>query len=379
MYDVTKPPSLASDLQNVNRRVEALEAGGTGHSGGGGDGNGAQGPQGPQGPEGPPGEDGATGPQGPQGPQGPEGPPGSGGDFDGDHVLTGDPSNPPEDWAAGQLLYDGVEDTGGGSEPHDHDYLPLAGGIVTGDLQVGGTVATINPGSEGAPAYTSTLYPTTGMYGHAEGVFFAVAGNWTFGSWADRVGIRKDLHVAGDLQVDGVTTVHGTKGFHNLSGLVSPPADHWTSFAGIWSGYGMHAGTQGGYMTSMTNNGYRIADAKWKSLGVNGQVGAAQIDLAPTGHFFVRVASNHPTGSSASPPICFTVSEAGPTFRAQPSKTRSTDEVLERAETAEFPPEDDEGVATMDGHDEVPLFEVVTALLAKVKELSDRIEELEGS
>ena len=33
---------------------------------------------------------------------------GGGGTFDGDHVLTGDPDNPPADLAAGQLLWDGV-------------------------------------------------------------------------------------------------------------------------------------------------------------------------------------------------------------------------------------------------------------------------------
>jgi hypothetical protein len=62
-----------------------------------------------------------------------------------------------------------------------------------------------------------------------------------------------------------------------------------------------------------------------------------------------------------------------------PSKTRTVDDVLERAETAEFPPEDDDGVATMDGNGEVPLFEVVSALLAKVKELSADIKELKGN
>jgi hypothetical protein len=40
---------------------------------------------------------------------------GGGGSFDGEHVLTGDPDSPPEGWAAGQLLYDGVEDAGGGA------------------------------------------------------------------------------------------------------------------------------------------------------------------------------------------------------------------------------------------------------------------------
>ena len=133
---------------------------------------------------------------------------GGGGSFDGEHVLTGDPDSPPEGWAVGQLLYDGLEDGGGDAGPHDHDYLPLAGGTLTGDLTVDGTVATSNPGSEGAPAFTSTLYPTTGMYTHAEGVFFAVDGHWKFGAWADRVGIRHDLQVDGKIvnaEVNGNT------------------------------------------------------------------------------------------------------------------------------------------------------------------------------
>jgi hypothetical protein len=177
------------------------------------------------------------------GTQGPQGPPGSGGSGD--------------------------------AGPHDHDYLPLAGGTVTGDLTVDGklnvggdfsvtgidvaagyvrhadgdyswpsisfqndmqagfylagpqkvglrsdltvdgTVATINPGSEGAPAFTSTLYPTTGMYTHAEGVFFAVDGQWKFGAWADRVGIRHDLQVDGKItnaEVNGNTAELALRG-----------------------------------------------------------------------------------------------------------------------------------------------------------------------
>ena len=203
---------------------------------------------------------------------------------------------------------------------------------------------------------------------------------WYDSGWTRTLALWKDrARFYGDLKVDGTTTISGSRADVNLSALVAPPADHWTTYPGVWADYGMHAGTQGGYMSSMTNNGYRISDGKWKSLGVNNQVGATQIDLGPTGVFYVRVSSNWPTGSAASPPVHFTVTESGPTFRAMPSQTRSVDDVLERAETAEFPTLDDDGVATMDGHDEVPLFEVVTALLAKVKELSARIEELEGN
>jgi hypothetical protein len=314
---------------------------------------------------------------------------GGGGSFDGEHVLTGDVDNPPEELDVGQLMWDGVEggSGGGGGDggPHNHDYLPLEGGTLTGGLIVGGSVYAQGDyvegqyhrssvyGTEGWPCYSFSDEPSTGFYRAASGVVGVSTGG------VERLRVGASSTFTGNLQVDGTTTIHGNKVGVNLTALVSPPADHWTTYPGVWGGYGMHAGTQGGYMTSLTNNGYRVADGKWKSLGVNGQVGAVEIDLAPTGHFYVRVASNHPTGSAASPPTRFTVTESGPTFRAMPSKTRTVDDVLDRAETAEFPPEDDEGVVTMDGHDEVPLFEVVTALLAKVKELSERIEELEGN
>jgi len=277
---------------------------------------------------------------------------GGGGSFDGEHVLTGDPLDPPEELQVGQLLYDGDPSTGGGGSfdgehvptgdptdpamfdavdvgqlmwdgvegggsggPHDHDdYLPLTGGTVTGDLQVDGTVATINPGSEGAPAYTSTLYPTTGMYGHAEGVFFAVDGNWTFGSWADRVGIRNNL------QVDGLVSFGATSaGDWQLKLHDASP----THFHGIGVG-----------MNSLT---FHVGDV-------------VAAELSPGGWAF-NVAAGIDTA-----------------------------DVLERAETATMPALDDEGVATMDADVEsITVNEVVTALLAKVKELSAEIEELKGN
>ena len=305
---------------------------------------------------------------------------------DGEHVLTGDPENPPAELDAGQLLWDGVEGgggSGGGGGPHDHaeyalvehdhdefthdhdDYLPLSGGTVTGDLQVDGQIKTTSGGNKDAPVFQIGPDKALGMYGSINSQYIRFVAD---GEYRLQVGTKKTT-VYQDLQVDG-----------NSDLKINVPADFWSPISGtVFTTHGMCSGSQGSYATSMTANGYRNTSNKWTSMGVNGSTGAVQIDLAPTGNFHVRVASNHPTGSSSSPPIRFTVSEAGPTFRAQPSKTRSTDEVLERAETAEFPPEDDEGVATMDQHDEVPLFEVVTALLAKVKELSAEIEELRGA
>ena len=172
--------------------------------------------------------------------------------------------------------------------------------------------------------------------------------------------------LTGDLQVDG-----------NADLKINVPADFWARSNGtVFNNWGMVGGSQGSYGIAMTSNGYRNLSGSWTSLGLNDSVGAVVMELMPTGRFNVRAASNHPTGSAQTPSIQFSVTEAGPSFRAMPSKTRTVDDVLERAETAEYPPEDDDGVATMDGHDEVPLFEVVTALLAKVKEQSEQIAAL---
>ena len=53
----------------------------------------------------------------------------------GEHVLTGDPENPPADLDAGQLLWDGVEGgSGGGGGPHDHDeYIKSPSTPTTGN------------------------------------------------------------------------------------------------------------------------------------------------------------------------------------------------------------------------------------------------------
>jgi len=300
---------------------------------------------------------------------------GGGGSFDGEHVLTGDPSDPAvvESVAEGQLLYDGVESDGSGGGPHDHDYLPLTGGTLTGTLAVDKNLTLASETSN--PLMLVNRAGTRVGYFGVPGAQAAENGELHLRSDKELMlqgidGVRTlqcDLQVDGDLRVDG-------------SAAINTPDDFWAKNIGVvFCDFGMIGGTQGSYATSMTANGYRNTGGKWTSLGAGGSTGAAQISLLPGGTFEVRVASNHPTGSANNPPIRFTVTEAGPTFRAQPSTTRSTDEILERAETAEFPPEDDEGVATMDGHDEVPLFEVVTALLAKVKELSAEIEELRGA
>jgi len=191
----------------------------------------------------------------------------------------------------------------------------------------------------------------------------------TFGNAVVNAVNEHETEIENRLPLSGGVISGALKVAGNSDLKINVPDDYWAPFSGtVFSDLGMLGGTQGSNGTSMTSNGYRNTGGKWTSIGAFGSTGAVEISLLPTGKFEVRVSSNYPTGSLSSPPVHFAVTEAGPTFRAQPSTTRSTEEILKRAETAEFPPEDDEGAATMDGHDEVPLFEVVTALLAKVKE-----------
>ena len=391
---------------------------------------------------------------------------GGGGTFDGDHVLTGDPLDPPADLAAGQLLWDGVEgggDSGGGltwpllapdgtedapsysfnTNGASGTYLAADGSvriaaegtdtigfdsryITLGGQQQGVGRLSILAGSSGSPVYGFEGDIGTGIYRADSGVLGVSTGG------VERLRVGASSTFKGGLQVDGqikgpqgtqteptFTSVNDpTSGFYagnfnaqpsaaisvggiwrvsvveskttitndlqvdgNADLIINAPADAFgrTTSGTVFTQQGLVAGTQGSFGTAMTSNGYRNNSGEWTSLGLNNSVGAASMELLPTGKFYVRASSNWPTGSGHAAPVRFTVNESGPTFRAMPSKTRTVDDVLERAETAEYPPEDDEGVATMDGHDEVPLFEVVSALLAKVKELSAEIEELKGA
>ena len=106
--------------------------------------------------------------------------------------------------------------------------------------------------------------------------------------------------VTGDLQVDG-----------NSDLKVNVPADAWGAASGtVFTVQGMVGGTQGSYGMATTSNGYRNNGGKWTSLGLNDSVGAATMELLPTGTFWVRTASNHPTGSAAAPPVRFSVTDS---------------------------------------------------------------------
>jgi len=244
---------------------------------------------------------------------------------------------------------------GGGGGPHNHaEYLPLEGGTLSGDLVVDGVASLQSFGVElevgcygieghaGNPAFSSVLDPTTGMYVSSPGrLHFTLAGT-------------DALHM-NEYGMYLARTVYGVDGTSSYPGF---------SF------------------NSAPNTGFYLVAA-----GTSGVAGDLQVDGYMQAATF-RITS--PPETSAQPNTY--VDATGYLFRTDwtpsrmafaPSKLTRDSDVLERAETATLPPEiktDEDGnqtnTAEVEAHDTVELFDVVTALLAKVKQLSAEIEEL---
>ena len=93
---------------------------------------------------------------------------------------------------------------GGGGGPHDHDYLPLAGGNVTGDLGVDGKL------NVGADFVVNGINVEAGYLRVADGDYSWPSYSFTSDMQAgfylvepQKIGVRQNLMVRGDLQVDG--------------------------------------------------------------------------------------------------------------------------------------------------------------------------------
>jgi hypothetical protein len=93
-------------------------------------------------------------------------------------------------------------------------------------------------------------------------------------------------------------------------GSFSKPSDFWTTGYEGSSGVGSLA-TQGSFELHMTSNGYRNSSGTWTSLGSNGQTGAAQIALSPTGTIMFRTDAAKATGSTIYPTERMRLSSAG--------------------------------------------------------------------
>ena len=323
------------------------------------------------------------------------------GTFDGDHVLTGDPLDPPADLAAGQLLWDGVEGgSGGDAGPHDHDYLPLAGGTLTGDLQVGGQTKAASS-TPGKPSYAFTADPTTGIYGNESYVAMMQGGDFNVIAWDGRTEVRGKLEAKNDLQVDGTInatgnsindlaiTLTGTKsGFYGSDGaVIMAVGGNWV--LGAWPDkveIRQNLQVDG----KIRNSGGSSAAPSYTFTGAegSGMYGRSEyLALSAAGAARMVLYDNradinvftHVRNSDLK--VDGTITDAnGPVRAFAVADGIDTADVLDRAETATMPVIDAEGVATADADvGSLTVNEVVTALLLKVKELSARIEELEGN
>ena len=216
---------------------------------------------------------------------------------------------------------------GGAAGPHDHAYLPLAGGTLTGDLAIAGNqpLALTSTEAAGREYVQFNAGPSAmTMYGGNDA------------NYPNEVRFESNRLLA--LSIDGTKQVRA-HGNLQVDGNIKPQANGSPSNPGILFGangagvYGYDDGvgfTHGGtWQLWTTSDLVRIKPNLQVDGTINGQVVfgiAAGIDTA---------------------------------------------DVLDRAETATMPAVDDEGVATMDAEVEgITVNEVVTALLAKVKELS---------
>ena len=94
------------------------------------------------------------------------------------------------------------------------------------------------------------------------------------------------LHVSGNIKVTGQL-------------FQSTPADYWSQGNTFIELNGVGNLTHmGSYETCLTSNGYRNTSTQWTSYGINGNTGAAQIRLNPTGYILFGTESNKANGSS---------------------------------------------------------------------------------
>ena len=230
--------------------------------------------------------------------------------------MTGDPDNPPAELDAGQLLWDGVEGSGGGGGggPHNHaEYLPLEGGTLSGDLVVDGVASLQSFGVE-------LEVGCYGIEGHAGNPAFSSVLDPTTGMYVSSPG---RLHF----------TLAGTDALHmNEYGMYSDRTVYGVDGTSSYPGFSFNSAPDTGF--------YLVA------AGTSGVAGNLQVDGTINGTLAFGIADGIDTA-----------------------------DVLDRAETAAMPVVDDEGVATTDA-ESITVNEVVTALLAKVKQLSAEIEEL---
>jgi hypothetical protein len=331
---------------------------------------------------------------------------------------------------------------GGTAGPHDHDYLPLTGGTLTGDLTVDGTLAAETKvwfagGTTGEIIQSKTSGrsilvvkpdatgngPQLQLLGDSDPsndamAFKDASGNYLFRQLKDGLfWAYGDLRVSGDLHVDGAET----KLTSRLT--MRPSSDNGSSIdylqkannSNKWVTSGPRESDDNSFITYWYDGDWNRTLVLWKdrarfygdlqvdgiihanktgakgnpsiNLGANGTGIYAAYHDTNGGKIRTTVNSNIVFEAEHDKVSVYTdlgvngiiTDKNGPVRSFATADGIDTADVLERAETATMPAPDDEGVATADADVEsLTVNEVMTAMLAKIKELSAEIEELKA-
>ena len=288
-------------------------------------------------------------------------------------------------------VYDGaawrVVWTEGG--PSDHDFLPLSGGTLTGDLDVDGTLRANGNFTvpNGAVRLEYLVSGEEGTESSEQPNIHVNSNGWTFKSTWKGLPLTGGT-LTGDLTVNGqIQASNGTAANPSITFKNSPDTGFFRNSPGKihMSAGGVHVQDVSSTLTTINTDLQVDGQADFKNLMVGGNLvaeGGVKLNKVVSGQETTTLRPNLYVNSNG---WLFETTWTPSRMAFAPSEL-TRDDVLERAETATLPPEpetDDDGnqtnTAEIEAHDTVQLFDVVTALLLKVKELSAEIKELKGN
>lgn len=336
----------------------------------------------------------------------------SGPDTTGDHdhedysVLEGDPTDPDvlAVWEEGQLLYDGETGSNGVDGPHTHtDYIRITGGTMIGDLSFSSSTGVLNPSR--IYSLKNDLNPRSGlvvrssdddnsarliMYGGGDplsaGTAMLKLGEYHSQEWSS-VGttIGRDLTVGGDASIGGHISIVGDT---SLVGNLDISGDIYGDVTFV-----EHLPVEG--VDDTYSSDVTIKGTSQRGFAIdrreNANIGALIRFLSSfsyddnsilKNYLDVRVGDGEPDSSVARFREDKVVEIPGeiiaPNIRFGIPNDIDTSDILYRAESAILPELNVEGVVAS-GDNLVTVNEVMAAMLSKIKELSERIETLEGN
>jgi hypothetical protein len=336
----------------------------------------------------------------------------SGPDTTGDHdhedylVLEGDPTDPTilAVWEEGQLLFDGEQGSNGVDGPHTHtDYIRITGGTMIGDLSFSSSTGVLSPSR--IYSLKNDLNPRSGlvvrssdddnsarlvMYGGGDplsaGTAMLKMGDYESQEWTSAgTTIGRDLTVGGDASIGGHISIVGDT---TLDGNIDISGDIYGDVTFVErlpvegedavysSDVTIKGSAERGFAIDLRENAN--IDALVRLLSSYSYDDNSTLK----NYLDVRVGDGEPESSVARFREDKIVEIHGqviaPNIRFGIPNGIDTSDILDRAETATMPDLNDEDVVAS-GDGLITVNEVMAAMLAKIKELSARIEELEGN